>query len=108
MPEVKKMQAPAGFTSGFYEGQEYQADSKGQVKVAQPSHEETLRLHGFTDVVESSETPEEIRAMDPDELREYIEERGGTVQTGAKRKQLKIQALRAGGFSDEADSLEAK
>lgn len=108
MAEVKKMQAPVGFSAGNYEGQAYEADAKGQVKVAQPSHEGVLRRHGFTDVVDSPETVEEIKAMDVEELTEYVEERGGTVKTGTKRKALKIQALRAGGFTKEADALEAK
>jgi len=100
-----KMQGPEGFSAGFIEGHSYEADEKGQVEVAQESHVPTLRRHGFTDVVESSETADEIKAMDREALEEYVEERGGIVSEGIKLKALKAQALRMGGYVEEAAEL---
>lgn len=105
MTKLLKMQSPAGFSEAVIEGQTYEADSKGQIQVLQEAHIDTLRRHGFTDAVESSETAEEIQSMDRESLEEFIEERGGTVIGEPKMKALKAQALRAGGFLEEAEAL---
>lgn len=102
---LPKMQAPEGVQEASIEGQAYEVDSKGQVSVLQPLHGEVLKRHGFTDVVDSSESADDIKAMDRESLTEYIEERGGTVKEGVKPKKLKIQALNIGGFIKEAKEL---
>lgn len=102
---LKKMQAPAGVSEANIEGQLYEPDKNGQIEVLQDGHIETLRRHGFTDVVESSETEDDIMKMDREELEDYIEERGGNVEGDPKTKVLRAQALRAGGFLEAADRL---
>ena len=111
MPDKKKhhkMQAPEGVCDATIEGHQYDIDDKGQVKVVNEAHIPILKRHGFTDVVETEETADDIMAMDREALTEFIEERGGEVEDGLKMKKLKARALRAGGFLKEAQKLEKK
>lgn len=102
-----RMQAPQDSSSATIDGHSYTIDEKGQVKVAVQAHVETLRRHGFTDVVESPESAKDILAMDREALVEYIEERGGSIDGEPKIKKLKVQALNAGGFKKEAEKFSA-
>jgi hypothetical protein len=103
-----KMQAPKDTATATIDGHPYEVDSKGQVKVAVQQHVAELRRHGFTDVAETTETAEDIRAMGREELTEFIEERGGEVKANIKPRDLKIQALNAAGFVKEAKALAKK
>lgn len=106
--EPEKMQGPVGVKSATIDGHGYDVDEKGQVKVAVQAHVEILRRHGFTDVVKSEETADDLKLMDREALTEYIEERGGEVKTDIKMTKLRIQALTAGGFTKEAEKLAKK
>lgn len=103
-----KMQAPAGTKSAFIEGHDYDIDKQGQIKVAVQAHVDTLRRHGFTDVIEDDVSAEDIKEMDKDELTAYVEERGGDVPRDVRLKSLRIMAYEVGGFKAEADKLRKK
>lgn len=103
-----KMQARPNCTNATIDGHEYVVDDKGQITVAVQAHVETLRRHGFTDVVEEAVTKEAIADMDREELTDFIEERGGTVKSDIKIKALRAQVYNAAGFPKEAEKLLAK
>jgi hypothetical protein len=98
------MMGPLGWTTCTIEGgHQYTNDGSGKVKLVSPTHLETMKLHGFTQSFEDEKvTEEQILAMDEDELTEFVEERGGTVADGTKKKGLRFLALNAGGFPDKA------
>lgn len=100
-----KMQAPAGVCDATIDGHNYEIDAKGQIEVRNSTHLETLKQHGFTDVVETQETADDIKAMDREALEEFIEERGGTVPKEIKMKPLRALALRTGGYVAEAEEI---
>lgn len=104
MAEQKvKMQAPKGTTSANIEGHSYDVPKNGIITVAQENHIETLRRHGFTDVIEDGKDADEfIEACDDkDELVEFIEERGGEADNSMGMKKLKRLAREAAGIQDE-------
>lgn len=102
-----KMKAPKGTTGqAVIEGHTYEIPSTGVIKVAQDSHVDTLRRHGFTDYYEDS--PEKLRAQieswgndDKDELVEFIEERGGEADNLMGTKKLRRLAYEAAGLEKE-------
>lgn len=89
---MSKMKAPAG-TRGqaVIEGHAYDIPASGVISVAQDSHVETLRRHGFIDHYED---PADIEATidgmdDKDELVKFIEERGGEADNSMGLKKLR-------------------
>jgi hypothetical protein len=52
MTDKTRMQAPKGTTTANIEGHTYEIPKSGIITVAQDSHLETLRRHGFTDALD--------------------------------------------------------
>lgn len=99
-----RMQGPLGWNTCQIEGgHTYENDGSGKVTLLSDTHLETMKLHGFTQSFDEEKvTEDQILKMDEDELTEFVEERGGTVPEGAKKKGLRFLALNAGGFTDKA------
>jgi oligoendopeptidase F len=86
------MKGPAGVSSAEIHGHTYDVGKDGVIKVAIQDHVETLRRHGFEDYLDDRELDKDIDGMDRDDLVEFIEERGGTVDGRPKMKELRKQA----------------
>lgn len=86
------MKAPEG-TRGqaIIEGHSYDIPKTGVIEVAQESHIDTLRRHGFTEHYEQLVDAEAaIDAMDDrDELVTFIEEHGGDADNDMSLKKLR-------------------
>ena len=105
MAEAKtRMQAPRGTTAATIEGHEYDVPKDGKITVVNPNHVETLKMHGFTDLVDDSNKDEldaQIADMeDKDELVEFIEERGGEADNSMGTKKLRRLAREAAGIEE--------
>lgn len=101
-----KMQAPRGTTSANIEGHAYDVPKDGKITVVNPLHVETLKRHGFTEILakddkEALETQiDAFGADDKDELVEFIEERGGDADNSMGLKKLKRLARDAAGLEE--------
>lgn len=105
MAEAKmKMQAPRGTSAATIEGHEYDVPKNGQITVVNPNHIETLKRHGFTEILDEgdkSDLETRIADMDDkDELIEFIEERGGDADTSMGMKKLRRLAREAAGVQE--------
>lgn len=103
MSEEKiKMQAPKGTSSANIEGHTYDIPKNGVITVAQDSHIETLKRHGFTHVDDVEDVHSKIdETDDKDELVTIIEERGGEADNEMSLKKLRRLAHEAVGDQDE-------
>ena len=95
-----KMQAPKNTSGATIEGHEYDIPKNGQITVVNPNHVETLKRHGFTEIVEEpADLDAQIDAMDDkDELVEFIEERGGEADNDMGLKKLRRLAREVAGI----------
>lgn len=85
-----RMKAPKGVRSGEIEGHQYEVPSDGIIDVVSATHVETLKRHGFEEVV-VEEAEIDIDSLSKDELIEFCEERGGDTE-GLKKAELKALA----------------
>lgn len=102
--EKLRMQAPKGCTGANIEGHSYEVPKDGKITVLNGTHVETLKRHGFTEIVE--ENPEQLEAAivamdDKDELVEFIEERGGEADNDMGLKKLRRLAREAAGIDKD-------
>lgn len=99
-----QMQAPKGVNAAVIEGHEYDVPKNGKIKVVNPNHVETLKRHGFTEVLDEDNKEElsvKIDEMDDkDELVEFIEERGGEADNSMGTKKLRRLAREAAGIEE--------
>jgi hypothetical protein len=101
-----KMKAPAKCSSAVIEGHDYskelQKSKDGTIQVAQDGHIETLKRHGFTEIIEEpGDLSEKIDSLDDkDELVEFIEERGGEADNSMGMKKLRRLARAAAGLEE--------
>lgn len=91
------MAAPRGTDSATIEGHEYEfeQDSQGvnMVRVISETHIETLKRHGFEEHTPSgSIDPDD---MTPEQLVEFLEERGESVPKSDKKLLKKVKELLA-------------
>lgn len=100
--EKLKMQAPKGTNAAVIEGHEYDVPKNGQITVVNADHVETLKRHGFTEIVEEpADVDAQIDGMDDkDELVDFIEERGGEADNSMGLKKLRRLAREAAGIED--------
>lgn len=97
-----KMQAPKGTNAAVIEGHNYEVPKSGVITVAQASHVETLKRHGFIPAKdEPSDLADHINEMDDkDDLVEFIEERGGEADNSMGMKKLRRLAREAAGIEE--------
>ncbi len=100
--EKLKMQAPKGKNAAVIEGHEYDVPKGGVITVVNAAHVETLKRHGFTEILEE---PADISAQidemdDKDELVDFIEERGGEADNSMGLKKLRRLAREAADIED--------
>ena len=102
MADKIRMQAPKGMTTANIEGHTYDIPKNGTITVAQESHVETLRRHGFTDALDEPQDAAEFieNCTDKDELVEFIEERGGEADNDMGLKKLRRLAREAAGIEE--------
>lgn len=88
------MKAPEGMKSAEIEGHSYDIPKNGVIEVRNPGHIDTLRRHGFEDHFEDSKDWSAWidKETDEDKLVEFIEERGGTADSGMTVKKLRKAA----------------
>lgn len=99
-----KMQAPRGCNAANIEGHEYDIPASGKITVVNPNHVETLKRHGFTEILDKDDL-EALEAKiadsdDKDELVEMIEERGGEADNSMGLKKLRRLAREAAGIEE--------
>lgn len=93
-----KMKAPKGSEGqeANIEGHTYKIPKSGEIEVISTTHVETLRRHGFEDVIADEDIEKEIDEMeDKDDLVRFIEERGGEADNTMSVKKLKKLARAA-------------
>lgn len=97
-----KMQAPKGCNAAVIDGHEYDVPKDGKITVVNADHLETLKRHGFTEILEEpADLDVQIDAMDDkDELVEFIEERGGEADNSMGLKKLRRLAREAAGIEE--------